>query len=241
MPQEFPTIYRAKNLQEAYLLKDVLEEEGIHATVSNEILQGGSGVDIVGWPTLPQLLVSENDAARAREIVMKFDDSSSVGLTPHDRQPVDIENEVVDEWPCCPECGEPRSTRCTFCGTSGIDFPPADANAGDLPEMPSDRAEDASHCNCGHGGCGNHGGDCEEESPEEVSLPPLVICPTCDEPFQPRYARRCQNCGYEFSDGVDWTPHKEHPPESFNWRIAYVFYALAVLAIGLVAYLLTLF
>ena len=68
MLQEFPTIYRAKNLQEAYLLRNALEEQGIRAMVTNEVLQGGSGVDIVGWPTLPRVVVAEEDSARAREI-----------------------------------------------------------------------------------------------------------------------------------------------------------------------------
>ena len=73
MIEELPTIYRAKDLQEAYLLRNILEEEGIRTTIANEVLQGGSGVDIVGWPTLPRVMVAEDDAVRAREIALEFD------------------------------------------------------------------------------------------------------------------------------------------------------------------------
>lgn len=30
-----------------------------------------------------------------------------------------------------------------------------------------------------------------------------VVCPTCDEPFRPRFYKLCEHCGYEFDDGVE--------------------------------------
>lgn len=33
---------------------------------------------------------------------------------------------------------------------------------------------------------------------EETDQPQLLICPTCDEPFEPGYLPRCEWCGYEF-------------------------------------------
>ncbi|HVA48359.1 MAG TPA: hypothetical protein VNH11_18475 [Pirellulales bacterium] len=36
--------------------------------------------------------------------------------------------------------------------------------------------------------------------------PALLICPTCDEPFEPAYLRRCEWCGHDFGTGIE-------PPE----------------------------
>jgi ribosomal protein L37AE/L43A len=258
MLQEFSTIYRAKNLQEAYLLRNILQEEGIRATIANEVLQGGSGVDIVGWPTLPRVVVAEEDSARAREIAEEFDRDASGGRLGMRLNPerTALEAEVVEAWPCCPECGARRLTRCTICGTSGSDFPPADANTGDLLGLPTPPAEAFSSCSCGPGGCGTHGVEVEGETSaagendetvpstdqqSETPSSPLLICPTCDEPFHPQYLRRCEWCGHEFSDGLDNPLPDEKVQEPFNWRIAYVIYALALLTLGVMVYLLLLF
>lgn len=230
MPQEFPTIYRAKNLQEAQLLCNLLDEEGIRATLTNGVLENGSGVDIVGWPTLARVMVAEGDAVRARDIALKFDREVSGGggdmRQSSERNAADAE--VVDVWPCCPECGERRMTRCTICGTSGSDFPPADANAGDLLGLPTPPAGAFSSCSCGPGGCGSHGvevegdhasaGENDEAGPTDDQLSetpsaPLLICPTCDEPFHPQYLRRCEWCGHDFPDGLDFLPNKERKSE----------------------------
>jgi hypothetical protein len=257
MLQEFPTIYRAKNLQEAQLLCNILEHEGIRTTLTNSVLENGSGVDIVGWPTLPRVMVAEEDAVRAREIALKFDrEVSGRGgtISPH-RIGHPLETKVLDVWPCCPQCGKRRLTRCAFCGTSGSDFPPADANAGDLFGLPTPPAEAFSGCSCGPGGCGAH--PVEEEtnltaadddslaSPPEPTLEPpsstLLLCPTCDEPFHPQYLRRCEWCGHEFSDGVENPIPEARVQEPFNWRITYVIYILVLLGIAFLAYLLVIF
>jgi predicted RNA-binding Zn-ribbon protein involved in translation (DUF1610 family) len=253
MPQEFPTIYRAKNLQEAHLLRNSLEEQGIRAMVTDGVLQGGSGVDIVGWPTLARVMVAEEDAAHAREIALGFDRDVSRKRSEgaQFQEQTSLGTEVLEAWPCCPECGARRLTRCKICGTSGSDFPPADPNSGDLLGLPTPPAG-ASGCSCGPGGCGSHGAAAEKESgaaeanadsspAAETSSSPLLICPTCDEPFHPQYLRRCEWCGHEFPDGVEFPSPAAKLQEPFNWRIAYVIYALALLAVGLAVYLLWLF
>ncbi len=72
-PERHIVVYAAANLAEAYHLKNILAEEGIAAEVTNSLLEGGSGVDIVGWPTLPRLLVREHDADRARRVALEYD------------------------------------------------------------------------------------------------------------------------------------------------------------------------
>lgn len=84
--------------------------------------------------------------------------------------------ETVVEWPHCPECGAPRSTRCPACkhedstweqayGPSSRQFG-ADRHAGDAPALRR----------------------------------MAVICPTCDEVFEPVFARRCSDCRHIFAD-----------------------------------------
>jgi len=73
MAGELKVIYAARTMQEAHLLKDHLEENGIRAMVTNSSLEGGSGVDILGWPTLARVAVNEEDAAAARQIALQFD------------------------------------------------------------------------------------------------------------------------------------------------------------------------
>lgn len=41
---------------------------------------------------------------------------------------------------------------------------------------------------------------------DEAAPPLSVVCPTCDEPFVPRFYKECEHCGYEFEDGVP-VPH----------------------------------
>lgn len=33
--------------------------------------------------------------------------------------------------------------------------------------------------------------------------PLQLVCPTCDEPFTPRFYKVCEHCGYEFEDGIE--------------------------------------
>ena len=73
MSQEQTVIYTAGTMQEAHLLKDVLAEAGIEATVSNELLEGGAGVGAVGRLTDAQVVVGEEDAEEARRIALYFD------------------------------------------------------------------------------------------------------------------------------------------------------------------------
>jgi hypothetical protein len=256
MQQDFPTIYRAKNLQEAQLLCNALENEGIRATVTNSVLENGAGSEVMGWATLPRVMVAREDAPRARNIAIGFDRaasrhegqvSSPTFAAANDRLPsIGEEPEACpsDTWPRCPECGERRHTRCEFCGTAGNDFPPADANGDDLLGLPTPGDAAYSDCSCGAGGCGTAKHDeaaGTSDSIPEAESRPLLLCPTCDEPFHPQYLRCCEWCGHEFPDGVEPAPPEEQAAEAFNWRIAYVIYAMAVLALAAAVYLIFLF
>jgi len=61
----------------------------------------------------------------------------------------------------------------------------------------------------------------------------MVICPTCDEPFQPEHPKRCEWCGHEFPDGVDM-PLPEGDPEAadFTGRVYAVIGLLLAIALA---------
>jgi len=120
-------IYRARNGPEAHLLKNALEEAGIKAVVTNTVLEGGSGVDIVGWPTLPRIAVAAKDAEAARKMAMEFERSNSAagGVQPEEAEPLEPPG-APSWWPRCPGCGAPRIVQCHYCGTAGTGFRLAD-------------------------------------------------------------------------------------------------------------------
>jgi hypothetical protein len=66
----------------------------------------------------------------------------------------------------------------------------------------------------------------------------MVLCPTCDEPFEPVYLARCEWCGHDFPDGIAPPPgpedaaHREPP----NMRVVVVMAGIVGLAIALAIY-----
>ena len=133
MSDKTAVIYAARNMQEAHLLKDALAEAGIRQTVINDMLEGGSGVDIVGWPTLARVVVAEEDAQRAREMALEFErraaDMGREGLpaqqnAPEQGRPEEKPREPV-EWPTCPRCGQRRRRAARSAGRwAAISRPP---------------------------------------------------------------------------------------------------------------------
>jgi hypothetical protein len=129
-------IYVARNSPEAHLLKNALADSGIKAVVTNDVLEGGAGVDIVGWPTLPRIVVAEEDAEAARRLALEFERSQAgaSGL-PVKAKPPDA-SRVPPWWPRCPDCGAPRLAQCASCGTAGTEFLPADPVEWEHEEAP---------------------------------------------------------------------------------------------------------
>ncbi|HUE15653.1 MAG TPA: DUF2007 domain-containing protein [Planctomycetaceae bacterium] len=66
-------IYRAKHGIEAALIQDALEDAGIRVCVEGDQLQASLGGRLrLGWATSPRIIVFENDAARAGEILREL-------------------------------------------------------------------------------------------------------------------------------------------------------------------------
>ena len=62
-------VYRAKNLPEAHMIRVMLGEAGITATIDGDSLQTGLGDLPYGWLTAPRIVVEESQAESARQIV----------------------------------------------------------------------------------------------------------------------------------------------------------------------------
>ena len=124
-------IYHAANVQQAHLLKGLLEERGIAAWVVNDSIQLAGGELPLGWTAAAQVVVGENDALDARQFAEEFDAKTAHEPTP---DPTEAASKHADweDWPTCPECGQRRSLRCPICGASGTQFALAD-----IQETPS--------------------------------------------------------------------------------------------------------
>ena len=133
-----PTIvYSADNVQQAYLLRSLLEDEGIAAQVVNDAIQIAGGDLPVGWTAAAKVVVPDDEAEQAREFVAQFDQQTR-------RRSRSVESEddstaepvLWQDWPHCPDCLQSRSARCPTCRASGIDFPLADLPDTDDGEPP---------------------------------------------------------------------------------------------------------
>lgn len=236
MSEEPTVIYTARTMQEAHLLKNRLAEERIKAVVLNEALEGGSGVDAVGWTTAARVAVAQSDARRARRIAMEFERAGSSAPGEADNEATAM---LVDDWPRCPECGEMRLTRCPVCHTAGTDFAPADM---EFTLISGPQGGAAAACTgCAPGGCAatdvpaDADAEMIDHRQEDESPVLLLMCHTCDEPFRPEHLRVCEWCGHEFPDGFE-TEMPSDPVEEIEPRVIAVAVGLLVLLLLIAVY-----
>ncbi len=131
MSDQHVVVYIATDPHQAHLLRNLLEEAGISSFVSNETLNsvhfanadwlvraaGGPGF----LPTAPKLVVHENDAEEAREILLAAEKLILHGQPAPELVTLESEN-GEESWPLCPHCARPRLATCPVCKTSGTDF-----------------------------------------------------------------------------------------------------------------------
>ena len=233
-------IYSAQSVVQANLLKNLLADQGITAIVTNQLLHGGAGIDLLGTPTAAKVVVAAEDAVAAREFALEFDDrTQEQSIWPE--EPI---GDVLTVWPTCPQCGAKRTTRCPICETSGTDFTEADRGfLGELVE--SAEGTSAGSCGCSSGSCStksdaaSHGscgtgadsGEAVEEDPET-----MLMCSVCDEPFEPTYPKHCEWCDHEFEDG--YVIERIVGPEEIPGRAIAVVVVLGLLMLGGLVYFL---
>lgn len=68
----------------------------------------------------------------------------------------------------------------------------------------------------------------------------MLLCPTCDEPFTPKFARRCVDCGHEFPEGFDQL-QVEQADEGLNPRILFCLGGIVLITAAALIYLWRLF
>ncbi len=255
MKKGLVVIYAAANLPEAHLLKTRLEEHGIRATVTNETLSAGAGSEVVGWATLPRVMVERQYAIAARRIAMEYDRSGAQQVESQLPLP-ECEEEMARPWPRCPECGAPRITSCPICKSTGTFFPESDPEyiwGIGLNTVHDDETSAAAKscggtCSCGKPPEAKEGEvlptpgaesdpvptDQKELDHEEDQL--VLMCPMCDEPFLPAFPKTCAWCGHEFEDGVDIPNPEYFPPEEIGPRVAAISLGIFALLGGVVFY-----
>ena len=125
MPGQPTVIYSAASIQQAYLLKGLLGQQGIAAHVVNDAIQIAGGDLPLGWTAAAKVVVGDQDAPAARQLAEEFDRQTA--CQPVDDDVCDMATDAQwDDWPVCPQCGERRSARCPVCHGSGRDFALAD-------------------------------------------------------------------------------------------------------------------
>jgi hypothetical protein len=230
-------IYSARSRYWARVFEAALRLEGIEVELvdADAAARRGRPVDVV---------VDRGDVERARALAEDFEryqvsvggDGPSVrelGDSGRGTGDGDVEIDqaaLVDlletvrieagDWPACPNCERPRLAVCPFCETSSNEMPQGDPRYGgqSLTELLANEHGEASNCGA------------------ERTSPPLLICPTCDEPFEARYLRRCEWCGHDFGAGLEVPPAISVTPININARAVALTLALVVGMVLLVMY-----
>jgi hypothetical protein len=237
-------IYVAGSMQQAHMLRNLLAEHGIQAAVINDALERGSGVDYIGWNTAARVVVHPRDAIEARRIALEHDDQGA--KMAEEQYPCVEEAEAMPEdWPRCPECGAQRLTRCPVCKTTGTEFAEADSEyiwGMGLAEAP-DETPSCGNGSCGGGSCGGGAPANEVESAVQEKMGDeedddhrlILVCPTCDEPFEPEFPRTCAWCDHEFPDGYE-PENTIIPPAQCDTRVTVIVVGLLVLLTLVIGY-----
>jgi hypothetical protein len=137
-----------------------------------------------------------------------------------------LDSEQWADWPCCPQCGRRRQTRCSTCDLGGDDFPLAEF----LP------VAEALPVKEGCGSCSQTERSRQSTADRDFGL--LLMCPNCEEAFSPTYYRVCQQCGHDFGEGWQVPTHDADPT---NDRALLVLGALIAIGIAMLAYFWYLF
>lgn len=170
-------VYSAANLQQAYLLCDMLIDEGITASIANEALGGAIGELPVGAATAPQVFVPSAEFQTARQLTLRWEAKSRQDNTGD----LAVEQPWEPPWPICPTCNQRRLTCCPDCKTAGDDFRHAD-RIGPISEIFTTK---------------DNRRDNQQTKPRL-----LLLCPICEHAFEPAFYRNCATCNHDFGEGV---------------------------------------
>jgi hypothetical protein len=261
MPNELVAIASYWSPIEAATARGALESAGVQCFMSDDNVASTFIANVVDSI---KLLVAAADVERAREVLATvYDDWPSDAETwtcPGCGQPVDA------RFDSCGACraarpddsrrAEPdaaplgdadearRRARNPYAAPRSGGTEPTDDDAdGQVPD-------DSRHLRCPDCGqprtaicpfCQTSGGrfkiafTFDAERPSEG--PAMLICPTCDEPFEAAYLRHCEACGHDFGSGLEAPPvASPNEVEPMNVRVLAIALAGLALIVGLLAY-----
>src|SRR5262245_44018081 len=97
MSRQPKIIYSADNTTQAYLLRSLLEDEGIPAQVVNDAIQIAGGDLPVGWRAAAKVVVAEDRAEEARRFAVQFDRTAQ--RSPESEEEIDGSADEPTLWP----------------------------------------------------------------------------------------------------------------------------------------------
>lgn len=193
MSRDLIIVYTAAHPWQAGLLRNLLADYGIEATVR----ESAFAEDPTNVRSQPQVLVPREHVVFALEVARDFEAQQQRSSSPADRalrrEPLELPH--WRDWPTCPHCHERRPTACPGCQSRGADFP--------LAEFVTDAA-------------GDHPVRWVADRSDDPHAKVFLACPTCDEIFEPRFPRRCARCGHDFGDGVEPPASALRPDDELN-------------------------
>jgi hypothetical protein len=205
-------IYHADDVQQAHFVRALLEENGIAAHVfhDRQIDLGqivANTAELHGLPTYrnspARVLVRQSDGEVAYELVAAADQNLDEGRSSPELAA--LEEEADRAIDAWPVCPDCRRRRHTSC--------PVCQTAG--TSFPA-----AFHAELD-----------SEDAGTDGRL--LVLCPTCDEAFAPKFPARCEWCGHHFPDGWEPAPIQLTEPIDVNGRVVVALVGVVLTVVGL--------
>ncbi|HEY1600067.1 MAG TPA: DUF2007 domain-containing protein [Pirellulales bacterium] len=168
----------------AYMVRNRLTEAGIKSYIDNEALRYGAN-ELLPAVIPPRVFVSADDAEAARHIVAEFKiEENEPSSEPSNAEIGKCPTIVADSRQGMSinhhDCEDQVRPSCPQCGHGRMTVCPycetASADFSTADEPPAASGERAGR---------------------------LLLCHTCDEPFEPTYYRRCEWCGHDFGSGKE--------------------------------------
>jgi hypothetical protein len=207
-------IYHADDLQQAQLVRSLLEDNDIAAHVlhDRQIDLGPIAANVTDHGhhqhSTARVLVRQCHGEAAYNLIVAADEDHQHGRSSPDLAALEAEaDRATDDWPVCPDCRRRRHTSCPVCKTAGTQFPAA------------------FHA------------EIEDEGKAQL----LVLCTTCDEAFAPKFPARCEWCGHHFPDGWELPPIKTTEPIDINGRVVAALVGVVLTVVGLMAFFARIF
>lgn len=267
MSEKQEVVYTARDKQQAHLLRNLLEEAGIEAAVTADPFSLGAGDD--GAARVVVAEEDADDARRMAEELERqggiseapADDEGPVELAEWPTCP-ECGARRTTTCPVCQTSGTdfpqadtrfagslelekgatPTSCGCGSGGcSSGAAKTCCESTSSKAGEVEADDAPAQGADETGESQARADAETPNEEAAEEPYGPRLVLtCTTCDEPFVPEHAGRCEWCGHEFADGYPVDVVEGPPEEEIPMRAWIVMIGLGALAIAAIAYFMLL-